>query len=98
MSLREAINAKCRECTYDPTDAGGPSHQIAVCTSSDCPLHSVRPISCTKLPLRLLEAWNVHPEQLDSKARALVLEESPASVNGQNGLPQSAEVIHGGVA
>ena len=97
-SLREAINVKCRECTYDPLDVGGASHQIAACISSDCPLHPVRPITCTRLPLRLLEAWHVHPEQLDARARALVREALPTSEDGQNGPSQSKEEISGGVA
>jgi hypothetical protein len=96
MSLREAFNAKCRECTYDPLDVGGPSHQIAACISSDCPLHTVRPITCTQLPLRLLDAWHVRPDQLDARARALVWEAPPTSGNGQNGPPQSTETISGG--
>jgi hypothetical protein len=71
-SLRKAINAKCRECATDPLDAGSPARQIAACIDNDCPLHSVRPITCTELPLRLLEGYGVRPEQLDERARALV--------------------------
>jgi hypothetical protein len=91
LSLRKSINAYCRECTYDPLDQGGPSHQIAACISDDCPLHPVRPITCTTLPLRLLDAWGVHPEQLDDRARALVAESDLASVEGQIDQPQSTE-------
>lgn len=71
-SLRKAINDKCRECTVDPLDAGSPSRQIAACIDNNCPLHCVRPITCTELPLRLLERYGVRPEQLDERARALV--------------------------
>lgn len=45
MSLRQAINAKCRECIYDPI--GGAGHwrqQVAACTSHGCPLFAVRPM------------------------------------------------------
>ncbi len=98
MSLREAINAKCREFTYDPLDVGGASHQIAACISGDCPLHPVRPITCTQLPLRLLEAWHVSPDQIDARARALVREAPPTSGNDQNGPLQSTETISGGGA
>ena len=45
MSLRKAVNAKCRQCTYDPFDAGTAAQQIAVCIDSDCPLHPVRPLT-----------------------------------------------------
>lgn len=44
-SLREAINAKCRDCIYDPTakGLGRWREQVAACTSSTCPLFEVRP-------------------------------------------------------
>ena len=46
MSLRAAINAKCRECIYDPYPGSGNwRQQVEACTSPDCPLFSVRPIS-----------------------------------------------------
>lgn len=77
MSLRKAVNAMCRHCAYDPADIGGASHQIAACTSADCPLHAVRPITCARLPDYMLEVWNIVPRQLDERARALV-EERPA--------------------
>lgn len=44
MSLRQAINAKCKECIYDPV--GGSGHwrqQIEACTATSCPLWVVRP-------------------------------------------------------
>jgi len=44
-SLRAAINAKCRECIYDPTSGGGTwREQVAACTAPKCPLFSVRPM------------------------------------------------------
>ena len=45
MSLRKAINNKCRECLYDPIGGNGTwLNQVADCTSFSCALHSVRPI------------------------------------------------------
>ena len=75
-SLRKAINLKCRECIVDPLDRGSAAQQIAACISSDCPLWNVRPVTCVKLPLALLEHWHVDPESLDSRSRALVCSES----------------------
>ena len=45
MSLRKAVNAKCRECIYDPDAKGLGSalNQITNCELTDCPLWSVRP-------------------------------------------------------
>lgn len=45
MSLRKAVNAKCRECIYDPHEAGTWRQQIAACTALTCPLYAVRPTS-----------------------------------------------------
>ena len=45
-SLRSAINAKCKECIYDPIAGGGKwRHQVSECTSVTCPLFEVRPTS-----------------------------------------------------
>ena len=46
MSLRKAINDKCKECIYDPLSGlGNWRQQVTGCTSTDCPLYPVRPIS-----------------------------------------------------
>ena len=45
-SLRAAINAKCKECIYDPGSGGGTwRQQVEACTSPKCPLYPVRPVS-----------------------------------------------------
>lgn len=43
-NLRAAIDAKCRECIYDPGSAGSWRVQVADCCSSNCPLHALRPM------------------------------------------------------
>ena len=45
ISLRQSINAKCKECIYDPYAAGAWRMQVAACTSPGCPLFEVRPKS-----------------------------------------------------
>ncbi len=46
MSLRKAINEKCKECIYDPLSGlGNWRQQVMGCTMIDCALHPVRPIS-----------------------------------------------------
>jgi len=42
-SLREAINNKCKECIYDSRSKGTWRQQVKDCTSTSCPLYSVRP-------------------------------------------------------
>lgn len=44
MSLRKAVNDKCKECIYDPTSPGTWRKQVEDCTSRLCPLHPERPI------------------------------------------------------
>ena len=44
MSLRRAINAKCRECIHDPASPGRWRQQVAACTSYSYPLYEVRPV------------------------------------------------------
>ncbi len=45
MSLRRSINAKCKECIYDPYAKGAWREQVEACTSPACPLFPVRPLS-----------------------------------------------------
>jgi hypothetical protein len=46
QSLRDAIDAMCRSCIYDPIGGrGGWRKQVEDCTSPKCPLFSVRPRS-----------------------------------------------------
>ena len=45
ISLRNAIDAKCKECIYDPYGCAGTwRQQVAACTSRNCPLFPVRPM------------------------------------------------------
>jgi hypothetical protein len=43
--FRAAVNAKCKECLYDPGHGGTWRDQIEACSSPNCPLYPVRPIS-----------------------------------------------------
>ena len=48
-SLRTAIDAKCKECIYDPYGCAGTwRQQVAACTSPQCPLFPVRPKPTTE--------------------------------------------------
>ena len=45
-SMRGAINAKCRECIYDPIGGTGTWRaQVEACTVHDCSLYPLRPVS-----------------------------------------------------
>ena len=47
-SLRKAINAMCKNCTYDHMDKGTWRQQTESCTITRCPLWLVRPKSTKK--------------------------------------------------
>lgn len=44
LSLRNAIDDKCRECIYCPEEKGAWRQQVAACTVRRCPLFPVRPV------------------------------------------------------
>jgi len=50
MSLRKAINEKCKDCIYDDLAAGTWLQQVTICSSEDCPLFDVRPKSKSAIP------------------------------------------------
>lgn len=45
LSLRGAIDAKCRDCTFDEVEPGNWRQQVSACPVTTCPLHPVRPVS-----------------------------------------------------
>jgi len=45
-SRKEAINAMCRECIYDPVGGiGNWRQQVEACSCPKCPLFDLRPVS-----------------------------------------------------
>ena len=49
LSLRKAINEKCKECIYDDSPGNGNwRQQVTACTAKTCPLYRVRPLSSQK--------------------------------------------------
>lgn len=83
MKLRIPINAKCRDCIYDPLDKGSAAQQIACCIIHDCSLHPVRPITATVIPQQLLDHWGIPINSLCERARPLVKRAPPCPVDGQ---------------
>lgn len=77
-SLRAAIDAKCKSCIHDPWSRGNWREQVSACSSSNCPLHPVRPISGASRRERGARGARVGARQL-------------ASVHGpESGLPGPA--------
>ena len=50
LSLRKAINDKCKDCIYDPMDSGAGTwkQQVQACQCQICPLWKVCPLSASK--------------------------------------------------
>lgn len=53
VSPRQAIASKCRDCIYDPLDAGNWRQQVHACIATDCPLWPHRPKSSKPLTEQL---------------------------------------------
>ena len=48
LTRQQAINAKCRECSYDELDVGTWRQQIERCEITDCALWIYRPLPYAK--------------------------------------------------
>jgi len=59
MSLRKAINGKCKDCSFDDLAAGTWLQQITLCSCSNCPLYKVRPQSKAQIPENVLRYYQV---------------------------------------
>jgi len=66
MSLRDAINAKCKSCIYDPHAPGTWRQQVHACDNTGCPLHDVRPRAEKPLTRSALERYhNCVPDHVE---------------------------------
>ena len=61
-SLRAAIDAACKQCIYDPQAPGGWRQQTHLCSCQRCPLWPVRPLSESAIPQRLLDEFQILPD------------------------------------
>ncbi len=57
-SLKAAIKAKCKDCTYDPNQSGTYLQQIEDCTVRTCPLWAVRPMSVATINANRIKRAN----------------------------------------
>lgn len=44
-SAKKCIAAMCKDCIYDPEEAGSWRSQVEACTFTSCPLYPVRPLT-----------------------------------------------------
>ena len=59
MSLRKAINQKCKDCTYDFCSNGTWRQQVALCSVKSCALYDVRPKLTSPIPESILRWYGV---------------------------------------
>ena len=50
LTRQKAIEAKCKDCSYDPLDDGTWRQQVERCELTDCALWNYRPKSRSKKP------------------------------------------------
>ena len=50
LTRQKAIEAKCKDCSYDPLDDGTWRQQVERCEITDCALWNYRPKSRSKIP------------------------------------------------
>lgn len=65
---RAAINAKCTDCTYDPSAAGTRLQQITLCSVVNCALYPCRPK--TKFPIAdsVLTFYGIDPKGAEAES------------------------------
>ena len=56
MTRQQAIEAKCKECTYDELDEGTWRQQVEQCEITDCALYLYRPKSRSNATSRAVSA------------------------------------------
>jgi hypothetical protein len=68
MTRKQAMDAHCSGCGYDPFSSGTAKEQVALCVSVDCNLHPFRPMPrhCRKNGVIDKAAINAIAEKLDA--------------------------------
>ena len=54
MSLRKAVDQKCKDCSYDLTAPGTWRQQVLLCSAKTCPLWAVRAKPTSPMPASTL--------------------------------------------
>ena len=63
-SLRKAVNAKCKDCIYDPSSRGTWKQQVTLCSCKTCALWPHRPKTASSLPKTLAEYYGLTSEEI----------------------------------
>ena len=88
MSLRKAVNDKCKDCIYDDAAAGTCLQQITLCSSEDCPLFDVRPQSKSRIPDNVLSYYGIKTNTSQSTTS-----EAGNGIDNTNCSPQVVKLV-----
>jgi hypothetical protein len=81
-SLRAAIDAMCKSCIHDPGSGNGAWRaQVRGCSSSSCPLHSVRPLPL-KASKPTVEPQSISAGLVGATTRGHAIPERENGLNG----------------
>ena len=72
MSLRKAVNEKCRDCIHDDLAPGTWLQQVILCSDESCPLWKLRPKSKSSIPESVLSSHVVKSGKSQDLAADLV--------------------------
>lgn len=64
LTIRQAINKNCKECTYDPKDKGTWVEQIEACTITSCAFHEHRKLTSKTKALNKQKELDALPDEL----------------------------------
>ena len=71
MTRQQAIDAKCKDCIYDPEDVGTWRQQVERCELADCSLWQYRSKSRSKMP-DIADSAPVQPYYESNQGQAVV--------------------------
>lgn len=82
MSLRKAINAKCKSCAYDSCAAGSWRQQTTMCSVTVCPLWPQRPRTAAKIPDSVLRHHGIDPNEFKHDSNSPI--QAPLYLSGSS--------------
>lgn len=80
MSLRRAINEKCKNCTYDDLAPGTWRQQVKLCSVHSCPLWKLRPTTTARIPDSVLRWYGIDLAESQRKKAGQYLTSNPSSL------------------
>jgi len=67
MSLRKAINQKCKSCIHDPLSVGTWRQQVFLCSVKSCPLWELRAKPTRPMPIAIIAQYQAENDEFQPK-------------------------------